>query len=84
MGCKKIETTVYSCEGCGWVGIEPLRQKVEKLAPGSLGDLLRGSRSAQAYSQISCPICKAPIMPSPPVNLIEVASIEQAAAAPAG
>ncbi len=79
MGYRRIttEVDVYSCEHCGWVGPDPNAKKVPKLEEGQMGRLALGSREGRAYLRYDCPLCKAPIRPSPPVELLRVASVDE-------
>jgi len=81
MGHRRIvtEVDVYSCEHCGWVGSDPNTKKVQSLEPQEMGRLALGSRAGRAYLRYDCPLCKTPIRPSPPIELLRVASIDELA-----
>ena len=80
MGQKRIamEADVFSCS-CGWVGVDPLTKRVERLNDGQLGRLALGPRNGRAYLAYICPLCRKPIAPSPSVELFRVASIHDLA-----
>jgi predicted RNA-binding Zn-ribbon protein involved in translation (DUF1610 family) len=78
MGHRIIETAVYSCESCGWIGATPQETAVAKLEPGEMGYIVRGSRKARVTHRYDCPVCQSPIHPSPPVSLLDVEAIDRA------
>jgi rubredoxin len=83
MGHTKLEIDVYSCDSCGWVGTQPRKVKVQALLANEMGQVRNGSRGGQLWHRFECPLCHTPIKPSSPVDLLQVAAIEERKRAPA-
>jgi len=82
MGHTKLEIDVYSCRECGWVGTEPRVVKAQELMPNEMGSVRNGSRGGQLWHRFECPLCYAPITPSHPVDLVQVAAVDERKKAP--
>jgi len=76
MGHQKLEIDIYSCNECGWIGIDPRDVKVKDLQPDEMGRIQTGSRGGRVVHRLECPVCRKPIRASFPIELQQMNTVD--------